>query len=127
MAGSLSGVVSVEVGQEMKKKSKKKAVKKKEPPKKVLFFRVDLEIPLLNSNKELEGYTWAEYTPRRGTEEQMARALAENLKRMGAGGRLVELDGTPDGKVIETWASVGRVGAAAQVENQRIEAAEKPT
>jgi hypothetical protein len=111
----------------MKKKSKKKVIKKvkKTKPTSEIWFRVDLEIPLLNSKKELEGYTWAEYTPRRGTDEQMAKALAENLKRMGTGGRLVELDGTPEGKIVESWAGVGRVGAAATIENQRIQQSEE--
>ena len=87
---------------------RKKAAIRDEP-----VYMVMLEAPLPLSPGEEERldiepkYRWIphHYT---GTED-MCRSIAEGIVRVGGGAQLVLLDGTPDGKVVQTWVSRRRL------------------
>ena len=114
-------------------KSKKKAVKSKPSPKakakgkkkpkpkvmavrKEVYFRVDTEVPTVQ--KGVTNYT---YTTGAVVPEEQARNTMEGMKLMGMGGRLVHMDGTPDGKIHATWGNVDRMAAAERVEKAALE------
>ncbi len=99
------------------KVSKKKAESK--PAKRWEMYRVDME--------KLEGaaYRFIPHPEAMSIDEESARALTDKLKIMGIGGRLVHLDGTPDGVVVESWAGIGRVCDATVIEKQALAVEEK--
>lgn len=72
-------------------------------------YQVDMEIPLRGPGvmAPIEGWGWARnhYTG----EEAMCRSIGDRLKSQGCGGRLLRLDGTPEGELVEQWASIGRL------------------
>ena len=82
-------------------------------------FRVDLEAPKVNQTTGLTNYTYV--ASGYAFEEAQVRRVVEELKQMGIGGRLVQLDGTPDGTVVERWGSVARVGEAEKIERAALE------
>ena len=72
------------------------------------YYRIDVEFPSEHgfSYQVLFALT---------KEENMKKQVAK-LKEAGMGGRLVFLDGTPDGQVVEQWGSVERVAEAERLE-----------
>jgi hypothetical protein len=122
--------MSTKITKKAKAKKSAKAKPKKAPPKELLgpLFRVDIACPMKDKTTGVVDLIYEEHYPgRRGTaDEPMARAIMEDIKRCGAGGRLVELDGTPmtignpGGKIIEIWASVGRLEEAAKEEDNNV-------
>lgn len=106
------------------KASKKKKAPKPEakPPE---MYRVDLELTLYDKGHRFKGCQYVEYTSRKGAEEDFARSLMAHLKRNFCGGRLVLLDGTPDGHIVETWGGIGRVLEAEETERAALEATQK--
>jgi hypothetical protein len=76
------------------------------------FFRVDIEFPFNESFKYVCLFEMLD-------EEAMKKNI-QKLKVAGMGGRIALLDGTPDGKVQETWGSVERVAAAEKEEKQAL-------
>lgn len=85
------------------------------------LYRLDMEISLKGSGigAPITGWSWAE--GRYIGDETMCRALMDNWKIAGLGGRLVRLDGTPDGEIIEQWSSIGRLewAKAQELANQK--------
>jgi hypothetical protein len=75
-------------------------------------YRVDVEFPIDN---ESDGYKYLSF--HEGLETDM-RKLVQKMRGVGMGGRLVLLDGTPDGNVEETWGSPARLAAARKIENR---------
>jgi len=113
------------------KKQKKSKAKKVQPKKKkkvlaVLakpeFYKVELEVAHQKADGTTE-YTYAEHSTRTGVSDTVAQELADGLKAIGCGGRIIHLDGTPDGAVTETWGSVARTAAAEKVEQASLERA----
>jgi len=117
------------------KSSKKKAAKKskgpakkspKKPESKVIAvmsqdqYRVDMETPVTGQK---EGFAYAIKIA--ATDAQDAHGIMAELKNIGVGGRLVKLDGTPEGVVVERWGSIGRVLNAETIEKQGIEQGQK--
>ncbi len=106
------------------KKAKAKKVAKVRPVKVEktpdTLYRVDMECSSFDLTEHEMTYGFAPYYPgRSGTvDEAMARSVMDSLKRIGQGGRLVEVDGTSDGKVLETWGGVGRVSQAEEEEKK---------
>jgi hypothetical protein len=101
-----------------KAKSKVKAAPKKkkaEPLKPWDLYRVEME--QMNDS----GYGFVPADPANlELEEPKAQAKADELKMLGVGGRLILLDGTPDGTVTESWGGVGKVLAASAVEKAAL-------
>lgn len=108
----------------MKKKQQKskpvKKSKKKAPKKKVMaiaakpeFYNVQIEVPSKTKDGMTE-YTYSNVLE--GVESLQATEKQEELKAMGCGGRVIHLDGTPEGAIISTWGSVERVAAAEKIE-----------
>lgn len=108
-------------------KKPKKLIKKKvvqylatkdlpDPPKPEEVFQLDMEIPLRGPGygAPIVGWGWAD-ARWQGTEE-MCRSIGEDWKRNGCGGRILRLDGTPEGTLVEQWASIGRLEWAAEEE-----------
>lgn len=62
-------------------------------------------------------YTTGEVVP-----EEQARCRMEGMKLMGMGGRLVLMDGSPDGKIQATWGNVDRMAAAEKAERENLPA-----
>lgn len=81
-------------------------------------FRVDMESPILNPQNGTTSYT---YSASSYGEETLCRNSMAELKQMGIGGRLVKMDGSPDGQVVEKWGGVGRVLEAEVVEKAALE------
>lgn len=80
-------------------------------------YEVQMEVPLHGPGfGPITGWTFLpnHYT---GT-EAMCKAIAERLKSQGCGGRLLHLDGTPGGELVEQWASIGRLEWAATQEQK---------
>lgn len=99
--------------------------KSKGKPKKVTailakqeWYKVELEVASKAGDGTMQ-YTFADHTS--GVTEEQARESADGLKAIGCGGRIIHLDGTPDGKVILTWGSVDRTAAAEKVERASLE------
>jgi hypothetical protein len=107
-----------------KGKKKSSAPKKPKPILAVMaperIFRLDMEIAIHDMGTGATTYSWAERTARKGVGEGMALALAEDLKRCGVGGRLVHLDGTPEGVLIEEWFGVERMESARKTEEPSL-------
>lgn len=101
----------------------------RQPKKKVLaiaakpeFYRVELEV----ASKAGDGttqYTYSAVTQQLEMSEEEAQKQMEEMKAMGIGGRLIHLDGTPEGKIITTWGSVERTAEAEKVERAALEGA----
>lgn len=102
----------------------------KPPKKKVMavaapleFYRVDVEV----ASRVSGGVTQYTYTPceksQQGLSEEEAHLMADEMKAIGIGGRIVHLDGTPEGKVTLTWGSVERTAAAEQIEKAALNGA----
>lgn len=120
----------------MKTKKQKKVSKKVYPKpkkKKVLavlakpeFYKVELEVAHQKADGTME-YTYSELSSssRLGISDTAAQELADGLKAIGCGGRIIHLDGTPDGTVTSTWGSVARTAAAEKVEQAALEGAGK--
>lgn len=110
--------MSTKITKKKKKQKKGKVARlkkeKREPQIPDTYYRVDMECSDVDKATGHKKYWFIEYYPGRdGTmDEQMARSIAESLKKIGQGGRLIELDGTPEGKVLETWGGVGRLEQA---------------
>ncbi len=84
-------------------------MKKKSEAKSEDVFQLDMEIPLHGPGfgAAIIGWGWAD--ARYVGTEAMARAIGESWKSLGCGGRLLRLDGTPEGELVEQWASMGRL------------------
>jgi hypothetical protein len=82
------------------------------------FYRVDVEVP----HHKPDGTTEYTYTPQKSdVSEELAKEMGDGLKAMGIGGRIVHLDGTPDGKVIVIWGNVEREAEAEKIEKAALE------
>ena len=68
-------------------------------------------------------YTYTAFTQNLGMSETEAQEKADEMKAMGIGGRIIHLDGTPEGKVVSTWGSVERTAAAEKIENAALNGA----
>lgn len=104
------------------KKVAKKVVEKKVAVPQTEFYRADMEVPQVNLKTGVTEYA---YTDGPAQEEVKARDSMEQLKAMGVGGRLIKLDGSPDGEVVERWGGVGRVLEASTVEKDALEQGKK--
>lgn len=107
----------------MKNAPKKKPVVKKPVPRKAKakkptpppvnvgpFFTVEIEA-VSNGVKVLRPHVaYAD------TDEQTAREGVESLKMIGVGGRLIKLNGTPEGELIEKWAGAAEIDQAKESE-----------
>lgn len=49
-------------------------------------------------------------------DEETAKTGAESLKMVGVGGRLIKLDGTPDGEIVEKWSGAEEIDRAKESE-----------
>jgi hypothetical protein len=105
-----------------KKSSKKPKVKAK---KKILAvaapeqsFTVEVEVAQKDNAGAITGYTYTQLT--KVITETEARAQMQDLKLTGVGGRLIHLDGTPQGNVVERWGSAGRLVDAEKTETQAL-------
>ena len=74
------------------------------------YFRVDQEY------RDGGRYLYRKFTSEAGVREDVAKRIATALQRIGIGGRLVMLDGTPDGKEVDRWGGVDRVAEAKRKE-----------
>lgn len=96
-------------------------MKKKKEKKKYIdtVYRVDLEEPQVSVKS---GRVWKYiYKLSLQGDEKTTEKQVQLLKSIGMGGRLVELDGSPDGKIVETWASQARLEIAmAEVKNETV-------
>jgi hypothetical protein len=115
--------MSTKITKKAKAKKSAKAKPKKAPPKKMdsgVYYRVYLELPELTASTGEMTYRYMEHhLSLKGTmDEEKAKALADEMKQIGQGGKLVEQDGTPDGKVLEIWGGVGRLEEASQEEDK---------
>jgi hypothetical protein len=79
------------------------------------FYRVELEVASKAGDGTMQ-YTYAPYGQSSGVSETEAQTAADEMKSLGIGGRIVHLDGTPEGKVLQTWGSVERAAAAEKIE-----------
>lgn len=78
------------------------------------------------ANRKTDGtteYTYAGHPSRTEVSEEVANELADGLKAMGMGGRIIHLDGTITGTVISTWGSVERTAEAEKTEKAALETA----
>lgn len=107
------------------------ARKKKPAPKPKVYatvkeewYRVDTEIPSVDRKTGLTSYTYTNSPP--PMDEQAARRVMEGMKLIGVGGRLIHLDGTPDGKLVATWGNVERMAQAEKQERAAKEATAVP-
>lgn len=96
---------------------------KKTKTKKVVsedVFQLDMEIPLRGPGygAPIVGWGWA--AARWKGEEAMCKAIGDSWKSCGCGGRILRLDGTPEGELVEQWASISRLEWAAAQENAPI-------
>ena len=60
--------------------------------------------------------TYVVHPTYQSVEKDIADLGVETLKGIGLAGRLVHFDGTPDGRVVETWASIADVEKALATE-----------
>jgi len=104
-------------------KQAKKAKPKVYATVKEEFYRVDTEVPMSNQRTGETTFTYT--TGSEVTDEQTAHIRMEGLKMCGIGGRLVHLDGTPDGKIISVWGNVDRMAAAERREREVLESKNK--
>ena len=109
-----------------KKKKVKKVVAKKPvsvKPVKVssTIYRVDMKCTDTDRSSGVTKEWFVEYYPgRAGTsDEPMARSMMEYLKGIGQAGRLVEVDETPDGKILEEWEGISQVTQAVAEESKQ--------
>jgi len=70
------------------------------------YYRVDQEYRVGNR------YLYRNFTSELGMPEENARRISLLLQRIGLGGRLVHLDGSPHGNVVDCWGGVDRVAEA---------------
>lgn len=100
-----------------KQKAKKAAPKKSAPKKKAAvappedFYRIDIEQAGPNNTHVLR--THVSFTC---VDETTAREGMAACQMIGVGGRMVKLDGTPDGQLVEKWGSIGDVEQALATE-----------
>jgi len=81
---------------------------------------VELEVVSKAQDNSIR-YTYAPYGENVGLSELEALEKQDELKVLGIGGRVVHLDGTPDGKVIATWGSIERTAAAEKIEQGALD------
>jgi hypothetical protein len=110
-----------------KKAAPKKVVKKKVAVKKQSlpiedFYRVDIEQCGPNNTRILRTHVSFKCV-----DENTAREGMEGCKTIGIGGQLVKLDGTPDGALIERWASIEDVENALATEVNESDKPPSPT
>jgi hypothetical protein len=98
-----------------KKKTQKAAPKKSAPKKKPVAkaaieecFRVDIECP---------DHTYRPHVSFACVDETTAREGVAGMQLIGIGGRLIKLDGTPDGALIEKWGGIGDIEHALETES----------
>lgn len=109
------------VGRSVKPKKKKVTAVLAKPE----FYRVELEVMSRAADNTVQ-YTYAPFVKgHEQVEEAAANLIMEEMKAMGIGGRIIHLDGTPDGKITTTWGSVERTAAAEKVEQAALEGAGK--
>lgn len=103
--------------------AKKKIIKKKLITKEPVqeYYKVDVEVKHTDGDGKVLQYYYKEMSSRGGEEGSAADLIVTDLKRLGQGGRLILLDGTPEGKIIETWPSVTRALEIAAIENKELE------
>jgi hypothetical protein len=83
------------------------------------FYKVELEVASKAGDGTMQ-YTFAPYGDNVGLSETEAQEKADEMKLIGVGGRIVHLDGTPEGKVTQTWGSVERAAAAEKIEKEAL-------
>lgn len=81
------------------------------------WYRVDTEVPRIERPGQ-SSYTYTEGSMFPSEEE--ARRTMEGMKLIGVGGRLVHLDGSPDGRVVASWGDVERMAEAERLEKASL-------
>ena len=101
--------------------AKKKVIKKKAPIKQIEleFYRVDIEMKHYNGT--ILEYYFQTFSKDGGEDLSVAETVVRDMKELGQGGRLVLLDGTPEGKIVETWPSVTRAMELAKIEQKELD------
>jgi hypothetical protein len=104
-------------GKTKAKTSKKKVTAIAAPPE---FYRVEMEVVSRAADNSIQ-YTYSAITQELGMSETEAQEKADEMKAMGIGGRIVHLDGTPDGHATVTWGGVERTAAAEKIEQGALD------
>jgi hypothetical protein len=85
------------------------------------LYKVQLEVASKSVQTGLTEYTYADHESRESVTDAVAQEMMDSMKLIGIGGRIIELDGTPEGKVCVTWGSVERTAEAEKVEKAALE------
>ncbi len=86
------------------------------------FYRVDMATTTRDVNNKVTGHLYSPYSEIRGVEKTGADELAAKLKALGLAGRIVHLDGTPEGTVLESFGDVDEMAQMEQTETQNLQA-----
>ena len=84
------------------------------------YYKVQLEVSSKNLATGLTEYTYTDQS-KHPVSDTVAQQQMDEMKSIGVGGRIVLLDGTPDGAVQVTWGSVDRTASAEKVERATLE------